>query len=115
MKELLTANGKTYECTNVTTSLDSITFTMQGRAADELILDFETVSELTVAFENSEPHGVYKNLKLESVTTHAQDGSVSVTMHIKNDTEIRLDALEEGQEIQNAAIEELAAMQGGGN
>lgn len=125
MKEFAAANGIIYECKNVTTGLDSITMTMENQTADEMIAAFECVSELTVSFEKNndsllgdhelvldEPHGIYKNLKLESVSTNVLDGSVSVTMHIKNEIERRLDALEAGQELQNGAIDELANIVG---
>lgn len=113
MKEFVTANETTYECKNVTTGLDSITMTMDGYTASDLMAAFSDVSELTTAFEGEEPHGIYKNLKLESVTTNAEDSSVSVKMHIKSEIEMRLDALEEGQEIQNGAIADLGTMIGG--
>lgn len=126
MKEFVTANGVTYECKNVTTGIDSITLTMNGHTASEMIEEFANVSELTVSFEKQndslledhefaleEPHGSYKNLKLESVSTNVEDGSVSVKMHIKSEIERRLDELEKGQELQNGAIEEIAQTIGG--
>lgn len=113
MKEFVTANGTTYECKNVTTGLDSITMTMDGYTANELMEEFADISELTIAFDGEEQHGIYKNLKLKSVTTNMEDNSVSVTMHIKSEIERRLDALEESQEIQDGAIMELAQSVGG--
>lgn len=112
MKEFATANGVTYECKNVTTGIESITLTMNGHTANDLMQEFSDVSELTTAFEGEETHGTYKNLKLESVTTNVEDGSVSVKMHIKSEIERRLDELEEGQELQNGAIDELAQVVG---
>jgi len=127
MKEFVTANEKIYECSNVTTGIDSITMTMENQNANDMIAEFDGVTELTVSFEKKkeeweedlglvleDPHGIYKNLKLESVTTNVNDGSVSVTMHIKSDIEMRLDALETGQELQDGAIMELAQNVGGG-
>lgn len=127
MKEYVTANEKIYECSNVTTGIDSITMTMENQNANEMIAEFDGVTELTVSFEKKkedweedlelvleDPHGIYKNLKLESVTTNVNDGSVSVTMHIKSDIEVRLDALEAGQKLQDGAIMELAQNVGGG-
>lgn len=127
MKEFVTANEKIYECSNVTTGIDSITMTMENQNANEMIAEFDGVTELTVSFEKKkeeweedlglvleDPHGIYKNLKLESVTTNVNDGSVSVTMHIKSDIEVRLDALEAGQKLQDGAIMELAQNVGGG-
>lgn len=128
MKEFVTANGRIFECVNITTGLDSIMLTMENQDANDLLVAFGDVSELTVSFEKQkesleegfgldleEPHGVYENLKLESVSTNVENETVSVTMHIKSKIEIRLDRLEEVQEIQNGAIDELAAMQGGEN
>lgn len=125
MKEFVTANGVIYECKNVSTGLDFIIMKMENQEANEMIDAFESVSELTVSLEKQndslledhefaleEPHGIYKNLKLESVSTNVEDGSVSVKMHIKSEIERRLGALEEGQELQNGAIDELANVVG---
>lgn len=125
MKEFVTANGNIYACKSISTGLDSITMTMENQTANEMIEEFANVSELTVSFEKQsdslledhefsleEPHGIYKNLRLESVSTNVEDGSVSVKMHIKSEIERRLDALEEGQELQNGAIDELAQVVG---
>lgn len=124
MKEFVTANGNIYECTSVTTGIDSITLTMQNQERDEVEELFSSVSELTVSFEKQqrslsggiqleEPHGVYKNLKLQTVAKNVEDGSVIVTMHIKNETEQRLDALEKTEKIQNDVIAELTKTIGG--
>lgn len=113
MKEFVTANGSTFACADITTGINSITFTMQNQDADELESFFRDVTELTVTYEGEEkPHGTYKDLKYKSITKY-EDGSVSVTMRIKDETEKRLDALEASQEIQNGAIMELAQSVGG--
>lgn len=125
MKEFVTANGVIYECKKVETRTDSIEMTIEGRTVSELISEFENVTDLTVSFgENKEdlngnfspvleePHGFYKNLKLEHVGTNVQDGTTLVIMHIKSEIERRLDALEAGQELQNGAIDELANVVG---
>lgn len=131
MKEFVTANGRIFECSNVTTGLNSITFRMENQDADDIEAFFRDVKELTVSFEKEsytegddqdpvleEPHGIYTepkfSLGFESITKY-EDGSIAVTMHIKNEIERRLDALEEGQELQNGAIEELANIAGGEN
>lgn len=113
MTEFVTANGNVYECRNVSTGLDSITFTVEGYTANEMMAAFADVGELSVSYAGENPHGVYENLKLETVSTNADDGSVTVVMHIKNEIERRLDALEESQDIQNGAIKELAQSVGG--
>ena len=57
-----------------------------------------------------EPYGVYDHLILNApVTRHDEAGTVVVTISLreKTDTEKRLDALEESQEIQDGAIEDI--------
>lgn len=123
MKEFVTANGRTFTCMDVTTGLNFITMTMEGQDIAELEAFFRDVSGLTVAMEGQGPHGVYEKpdrpLEFESITKYA-DGSVSVTMHIKDKTEMeldalkeRLDAVEEGQELQDGAIREIGEIVGG--
>lgn len=130
MKEYVTANDRIFECENVITGLDSITLKMKNQDADDVEAFFRDVKGLTVSFEKEgglslekddqgpeleEPHGVYKeprfSLSFESITKF-EDGSIAVTMHIKNEIERRLDALEAGQELQNGAIDELANVVG---
>lgn len=129
MKEFVTANGRIFECTNVTTEISSITMTMENQDVDDIEAFFRDVKELTISFEKTKdpdeyreelilekPHGIYTEprffLTFESITKY-EDGSIAVTMHIKSEIERRLDALEEGQEIQNGAIADLGAVIGG--
>lgn len=113
MKEFVTANGNIFECTNVTTGIDSITLTMENQDADNVEPFFRDVTDLTVTFEGEEkPHGTYKDLKFESITKY-EDGSISVTMHIKSEIEKRLDKIEAEQEIQDEAIAGLGDIVGG--
>lgn len=129
MKEFVTANGRIFECTRVTTEINSITMTMENQDVDDVEAFFRDVKELTVSFEKTkdpdeyreelvleEPHGIYTeprfSLAFESITKY-EDGSIAVTMHIKSEIERRLDALEKGQEIQNGAIADLGAVIGG--
>lgn len=116
MKEFVTANGRIFECSSVTTGINSITLRMENQDADDVEAFFRDVTELTVTFEGEEePHGVYAepqfSLAFESITKF-EDGSIAVTMHIKSEIERRLDALEAGQELQNGAIDELAQVVG---
>ncbi len=112
MKEIITANGIVYECQNVTTGVDNITFTVSGQSVTDMESAFRDVSELSVSGEGGEVYGRYDHLAFESASVLA-DGTVSVTMHIKDKIERRLDALEEGQELQDGAIQELAGIVGG--
>lgn len=116
MKEFVTANDRIFECSSVTTGINSITLRMENQDADDVEAFFRDVTELTVTFEGEEePHGVYAeprfSLAFESIAKF-EDGSIAVTMHIKSEIERRLDALEAGQELQNGAIEELAQVVG---
>lgn len=117
MKEFVTANGRIFECTGVTTGLDSITMTMENQDADDLEAFFRDVSGLTISFEGEEqPHGIYQepqfSLAFESITKF-EDGSIAVRMHIKNQIERRLDALESAQKLNEGAIMDLAEIIGG--
>ena len=132
MKEFVTANGRIFECSSITTGINSITLGMENQDADDVEAFFRDVTELTVSFEKEnglsgyaegdgqepvldDPHGIYTepkfSLAFESVTKF-EDGSIAVTMHIKSEIERRLDALEAGQELQNGAIDELANVVG---
>lgn len=104
--EYITANGVEYACKAVVTGVDSITFSMEGQAVADMEKTFRPVMELTVAGEDKEIYGTYKNLPFVSATVY-EDGSTMVTMHIKSDTEIRLESLEQTQAEQDEVIAEL--------
>ena len=59
--------------------------------------------------------GRYSHYVLEHTTYTVRDGiyQVSFTIRQLSATEVRLDALEEGQETQNGAIDDLAGIVGG--
>ena len=59
-----------------------------------------------------EPYGIYDDLILNApVTRHDEAGTVVVTISLREKTDIekRLDAIEESQEIQDGAIEDIGA------
>ena len=60
--------------------------------------------------------GEYENYTYESVSYVESDETIEVTFSIRalTDVEIRLAAVEQGQEAQDAAIEDLATMAAGG-
>lgn len=60
--------------------------------------------------------GEYENYTYESVSYVENDGSIEATFSIRalTDVEIRLAAVEQGQEAQDAAIGDLAEMMAGG-
>ncbi len=58
--------------------------------------------------------GDYQNVVITAPTTRedGEEGAVIVRMHFreKTDVELRLDALEEGQTVQDGAIEDIGAV-----
>ena len=104
--EFIKVNGTEYACKAVVTGVDSITFSMEGQAVADMEEAFRPVTELTVADENKEVYGVYKNLSFESATAYG-GGTVMVTMHIKSKTELRFESLEQTQAEQDEVLAEL--------
>ena len=104
--EFVKVNGVEYACKAVVTGVDSITFSMEGQAVADIETAFRPVTELTVAGEDKKVYGTYKNLSFESATVYG-DGSTMVTMHIKSDTELRLENLEQTQAEQDEVLAEL--------
>lgn len=104
--EFIKTNGVEYACESVVTGIDSISFSMKGQKVADIETAFRSVTELTVAGEDKEVYGTYKNLSFVSATVYG-DCSTMVTMHIKSDTEIRLESLEQTQAEQDEVIAEL--------
>ena len=75
-----------------------------------------SLSDFQFISDSGEVAGRYYNHILEKTEYMVEDGvyHVSYTTRQLTDTEIRLDALEEGQDLQDGAIEELAGIVGGG-
>lgn len=70
----------------------------------------ENLSEVQIKNGDGLTVGLYENLMLVSETSSVRsDGTVltSYNLRQKTDEELRLDALEEGQEVQNGAISDL--------
>lgn len=111
--EYIKADNIEYECQTVTTGTDSITFTMEGQAAESIHTAFKDVTELTVSGEDKKAYGIYSGLSFASAAVDADD-TVSVTMLIKPDLERRLEKVEASQDIQDEAIVELAGIISGG-
>lgn len=120
MKEFVTANGRIFECSNIDTGVDSISMEIVNQDAADLESFFAGVSSLTTHFEVplglgeersepilEDPHGFYDHLKLNFVNKNVINNSVVIVMHIKSEIERRLDALEEGQALQDDAITDL--------
>lgn len=71
----------------------------------------ENIAHMEFYNEGAEqPYGVYDDLALNApLTRHDENGAVVVTISLREKTDIekRLDALEESQEIQDGAIEDI--------
>lgn len=104
--EYIKTNGAEYAYSSVITGIDSISFLIVHQKVADMEKTFRPVTELTVAGEDKEIYGTYKNLSFVSATVY-EDGSTMVTMHIKSDTEIRLESLEQTQAEQDEVIAEL--------
>lgn len=115
--EYINANGTFYKCKTVTTGINNISFVLEGQNISEIKEVFGNVTSLTVQPNNekeTKPYGFYENLVFYSATEYA-NGDIGVTMHIKSEMEIRMEAIEArqdnieaSQEIQDEAIVELA-------
>lgn len=95
-------------------SLDHITHISDTEADAVAVCKAITPANLDrVEFYNEDaeqPYGVYDNLILNAPSTrHDENGAVVVTISLREKTDIekRVDALEEGQEIQDGAIEDI--------
>ncbi len=90
--EYITANGTEYECQKVTTTTNSIVFTLEMDATTAKST-FNDVSSLTVAGEDKAVYGTYDNLKFAYAMVD-EDGNVTVCMRIKTELECQVESLE---------------------
>ena len=104
--EYIKANGAEYAYSSVITGIDSISFLIVHQKVADMEEAFRPVTELTVSGGDGEVYGTYENLSFVSATVY-EDGSTMVTMHIKSDTEIRLESLEQTQAEQDEVLAEL--------
>ena len=104
--EYIKTNGAEYAYSSVITGIDSISFLIVHQKVADMEEAFRPVTELTVAGEDKEIYGTYEHLSFVSATVY-EDGSTMVTMHIKSDTEIRLESLEQTQAEQDEVLAEL--------
>lgn len=110
MNEIITASGTNYTVENVTTGINTISFTVTDPAAVDVEAVFKEVKGLTVGDTEGTAYGKYPDVEFESLTISA-DGKVSVAMHILNETEKQIRDLQVSQAEQDEAI---AAMMFGG-
>lgn len=110
MNEIITAGGANYTVENVTTGINTISFTVTDPAAGDVEEIFKEVKELTVGDTEGAVYGKYPDVEFESLTISA-DGKVSVAMHILDRTEKQIRELQASQAEQDEVI---AAMMFGG-
>ncbi len=90
---------------------------LEGIEDARKVLTKENLAEFQCTDDAGKVDGEYGHCVLETVSYNETDaGKFLAEFRLRELTEmeLRLDALEEGQETQNGAIEELAAMLGGG-
>lgn len=113
--KLILKDGTTIELESGS-SLDAIKAATENRETmlkQWEMLTPENLKEVKIQNGDGLTIGIYKELVLLSETSVvASDGSVLTTYSLreKTDTERRLEALEEGQEIQNGAISDLGSV-----
>lgn len=105
MNEIITANGVGYTAKNVTTGINTISFTLIDPVEDPEAA-FREVKELAVEDEQGTVYGQYPNVEYESLTIVA-DGSVTITMHILTKTETQIRELQASQAEQDEVIAEI--------
>lgn len=104
--EYIKVNGITYECQNVTTQENSISFTVKGHEIETIKDKFGAVTALTISDSSGDVYGTYENLSFESTTVFA-DGSIEVVMHIPTEMELRVMALEAALEEHDELVSEI--------
>ncbi len=110
MNEIITANDVEYTAKNVTTGIDTISFTLL-EPMDDPEAAFRETKSLTVGDTEGTAYGQYPEVKYESLTI-AADGSVTITMHILTKTEKAIRELQVSQAEQDEVIAEM--LYGGG-
>ena len=105
-------NNETIEAVEVKPCMRGIAFIVSDTAIQEVVDRFSEATELTVA-DGETVCGIYKSLIFESATVNAS-GNVTVKFHIKDETEARIDELEEkcaALEAENAEMKQTQAEQ----
>ena len=108
--EIINVNGVSYNAENVTTSLNSISFTVSDTTIDILKESFLSATSLSVSDGEGNVYGTYDNISFESITEYG-DKTVMITMHILTATEIAIKQLQVSQAEQDEAIAELYGME----
>ena len=95
-----------YAAKAVTTSINTISFAMDGQQIGNIEASFRRETDLTVSREEKTAYGTYANLSFESAMV-SEDGSITVVMHIPSKEELRIAALEEAVAEHDEAIAEI--------
>lgn len=111
--EIIKANGVNYNTINVSTSANSIIFTIADGDIVSLKNIFKKVTTLSVVDSDTpdEIYGEYNNLSFEFISEDAE-GNVTIVMHIPTALELAVAQLQSSQADQDEAIAELYGMEG---
>ena len=110
--ESITVNGVKYNTAKISTSANSISFTL---ADGDIITSknvFKDITALSVSDSETPDviYGEYENLSFESISEDV-DGNITVTMHIPTALELAVAQLQSSQADQDEAIAELYGME----
>ena len=111
--EIIIVNGVNYNTTNISTSANSILFTIANGDIASLKNTFKEVTALSIANSETpdEVYGEYENLSFESISEDSE-GNITVIMHIPTALELAVAQLQSSQADQDEAIAELYGMEG---
>lgn len=104
--DYIKVNNQTYEIKSAETTSDTITVFFENKTADALAEIFDGVTAFELSDSDGTVYGIYKDLAFVNASVY-DDNTASVTMRIKSDIEVRLERLENEQEVQDGAIAEL--------
>ncbi len=105
-KEYVHIDGKSYEALLITTSNDSVSFTLQNMTVADAAEKFESATAVDVSGEDQQIYGAYRNVTFAAVTVN-EDKSITVAFKVPSDTERRISVLEKTQEEQDEVLAEL--------
>ena len=110
--EIIIVNDVNYDTTDISTSANSIAFTITGGDITSLKNTFKEVTALSVADSETPDtiYGEYENLSFESISEDSED-NVTIVMHISTALELVVAQLQSSQADQDEAIAELYGME----
>lgn len=106
MNEIIITGSVKHTVTNVSTGLNTISFTLPGLTVDEAETRFKNVESLLVSDEQDNIYGKYPHIAYESVTKDT-GGNVSVAMHILTQDQVHIRELQASQSEQDEAIAQM--------